>query len=284
MNIEEKMSGTLYIVALPLGNDADISQRAKDILQNVACIFAEDTRRAGLLFSRIGIKRAEDCFFVSCFEHNEQERIHLALDYLSQGKDIAYISDAGTPLIADPGYLLVKKCREENYTVKPVPGACAPIVALSASGISPYPFIFFGFLPRKKGQITELFSRFAAQNITMVFFERKNRLYEHLHLLYEVLGNREYCIARELTKEYEEFIYGKLGELDEIDASAKELLGEITVIIAPLTEQEQTSEADILKRIKEELKTGDKPKSIAKKIAGGVVGWSAKEIYAKIEK
>lgn len=268
-------AGTLWVVATPLGNDGDLSPRAAEILAGADEVLAEDTRRAGQLFKRLGIDRSGG--FVSFFEHNEEKRLSMAIDWLEQGKTLALISDAGTPLLSDPGFRLVRACRERSIPVHPVPGPSAPLAALSACGLPPLPFTFLGFPPRKDGQIRKFFETHAATGATLVFFERKSRLADVLGVAGEVLGDREFCIARELTKDFEEFIYGRLANLDEVNL---DLRGEITVIVAPPESTGRSSEELVAEILEQERETGDKPKQIARRVAEKVQGWTAKEIYA----
>lgn len=268
-------AGTLWVVATPLGNDGDLSPRAAEILAGADEVLAEDTRRAGQLFKRLGIDRSGG--FVSFFEHNEEKRLSMAIDWLEQGKTLALISDAGTPLLSDPGFRLVRACRERSIPVHPVPGPSAPLAALSACGLPPLPFTFLGFPPRKDGQIRKFFETHAATGATLVFFERKSRLADVLGVAGEVLGDREFCIARELTKDFEEFIYGRLANLDEVSL---DLRGEITVIVAPPESTGRSSEELVAEILEQERETGDKPKQIARRVAEKVQGWTAKEIYA----
>jgi len=268
-------TGTLYVVATPLGNADDLSPRARTILMDADVILAEDTRRAGLLFKRLGLTRHGR--LVSFFEHNEDKKLPKVLDQLAEGLSVALISDAGTPLLSDPGFTLVRACRDEGYRVTPVPGPSAPVTALSASGLPPLPYTFLGFPPRKKSQTEKLFKTHRDTGATLVLFERKTRLKGTLSIAREILGEREFCVARELTKEYEEFLRGDLGQLDAFDF---ELRGELTVIIAPGGDDGEADEATILQRIAEETETGGKPKEIARRVAERSEGWTAKAVYA----
>ncbi len=275
-SIPLKKRGRLHVVATPLGNAGDLSPRAREVLSSAGLVLAEDTRRAGLLFQRLGIKASR---FMSFFEHNEEGRVAQVLAELEQGRDVALISDAGTPLLSDPGYRLVRACREEGFAVSPVPGPSAPIAALSACGLPPYPFIFLGFLPRRDSDIARLFDEFGRVKATLVFFERKSRLAATLNLAAKSLGNREFCIARELTKEHEEFILGRLGNLGE---ARLDLLGELTVVIGPPGEDERTAEAEMLAVADEEASGGGRPKEVARRVAERVRGWTAKAVYERL--
>ncbi|MDR2891749.1 MAG: 16S rRNA (cytidine(1402)-2'-O)-methyltransferase [Deltaproteobacteria bacterium] len=222
----EALSGRLWVVATPLGNPGDLSPRAREVLAAVDCVLAEDTRRSGLLLAACGVKAAG---FMSLHEHNEQSRLKTILAELQQGRNFALVSDAGTPLLSDPGYRLVRACREQGILVSPLPGPSAPLAALSAAGLPPQPYVFLGFPPRKAGEVRKFFRPYLALPATIAFFERKDRLKNTLELLYELCGDREICIARELTKTHEEFILTELAKFGELP----ELLGEITVLLGP---------------------------------------------------
>lgn len=264
---------TLWIVATPLGRVDDLSPRAREVLGSCALVLAEDTRRTRRLAQEagIGLNRVE-----SNHEHNEETRAALALDVLAGGGDVAVVSDAGTPLLCDPGYPLVRRARQAGFRVSPVPGPCSVTAALSASGLPPYPFLFLGFLPRKAGEVRKLFAQAAHMPATLVFFDRKDRVRESLAIALEVLGERECCLARELTKTFEEFITGTLSELS---AAPDELLGELTVVIGPGTARRST-EDEVLAALREAASLGGKPKEVAARAAAGVAGWTAKEVYA----
>lgn len=270
------MSSKLWIIATSIGNYEDISPRARRILSEADIILAEDTRRALKLLKELKIKPPK---LISFFEHNEEERISEILQALSNGAVIALISDAGTPLISDPGYSLVRAARHANFEVKPIPGPSAPIAALSAAGIPPIPFTFLGFLPRgKKGRI-DLFTTFAELQTTLCFFERKDRLKESLKLAFSILGKREIAICRELTKIHEEIISDQLNEETINNLQENNLLGEITVILGPPCALPKASEKEVEKLLLVELNNNIKPKQAAINIKSFCPGWTVKEIY-----
>lgn len=237
-------------------------------------MLAEDTRRAGLLLSQCGIKPKN---LASFHDHNEEERQAGVMALLGEGKNIALVSDAGTPLLADPGYRLARECRKKGIQVSPVPGPSAPVAALSAAGIPPLPFTFLGFLPRTAGARGELFSAYAQVPGSLVFFERKDRLAESLAQAYEILGSREMAICRELTKIHEEFIIGRLKNGPELAAG---LLGEITVIIGPPEKTRRASEEEALAVLRRFLDAGLKPRNAAREASRECPGWTAKELYS----
>lgn len=263
----------LWIVSTPIGNIEDLSPRARSVLESADLVLAEDTRRTGLLLSQCGVKAKK---LLSFHDHNEEEHKNAVIALLQEGKSAALVSDAGTPLLADPGYRLVRECRKLGLKVSPVPGPSAPAAALSAAGIAPLPFTFLGFLPRGAGARAELFKAYSAVPGSIVFFERKDRLVESLARAYEILGPRELSICRELTKTYEEFITGRL---EDGAALAQNLLGEITVIIGPPEKGGRAPEAEALKIMDNFLKEGMKPKKAAREASRQCPGWTAKELY-----
>ena len=223
------MMGILYIVATPIGNLADITQRALNVLNQVAVIAAEDTRHSQKLLQHYGIKKT----LISLHEYNEQARAQQILELLTQGKDIALISDAGTPTISDPGYRLIKSAHAAAITVVPIPGACAAIAALSASGIPTEQFIFEGFLPSKSAQRKQRLQTLVTETRTLIFYEAPHRVIELFDDLITIFGpEREAVLAKELTKTFEKIIAGKLPELKNwLEADAARIQGEFVVLI-----------------------------------------------------
>ncbi|GHU90569.1 ribosomal RNA small subunit methyltransferase I [Deltaproteobacteria bacterium] len=269
-------SPRLWVVATPLGNPGDLSPRARYVLETADVILAEDTRRAAQLCARHGIHARN---FLSFYEHNEEQRAEEALRLLRAGRSLALISDGGTPLVADPGYRLVRACRKEGITVSPLPGPCAPVVALSAAGLPPLPFTFLGFLPRNAAGQKALFAAFAATPGALVFFERKDRLKVSLALALTVLGPREMAVCRELTKTHEEFILTRLEKSAELSDG---LLGELTIVIGPPEQTERTSVEEVRLLVNLEAEPGDKPRALARRLQRLTCGWSRKELYSLI--
>lgn len=268
-------SPRLWIVATPLGNPGDLSPRAREVLESADLVLAEDTRRAAALFRRLGLAPRR---FLSFYEQNEEDRREEVLRALRGGAQVALISDAGTPLVADPGYRLVRACRREGLAVSPVPGPSAPVAALSAAGLPPLPFTFLGFLPRDAGGRRALFRAYAAVPGSLIFFERKDRLAESLALAAGILGPRELAICRELTKTHEEFLLGRLEKAVEL---ADDLLGEITVIIGPPEgAPTRAGEEEARACLRALLARGLKPREAAREAHSRLPGWSAKELYA----
>ena len=264
-------SARLWLVATPLGNLGDLSPRAGETLIGADIILAEDTRRTGALLAAAGITPKR---LLSFHEHNENERLPQVLAALQEGRTIALVSDAGMPVLSDPGFGLVRACRAAGITVSCVPGPCAEATAVAASGLPPQPYIFLGFLPRKPGDIRKALAPYTALPATLVFFERKDRLRETLNLAAECLGPREACVAREMTKTHEEFICGRL---ENPDFCNDELLGEITVVIGPPEKPQLSPEQDIFALA--DTRPDLPHRALAKLIAGQTSGRSAKEIY-----
>jgi 16S rRNA (cytidine1402-2'-O)-methyltransferase len=224
----EPKPGTLYIVATPIGNLEDMTFRAVRILQAVDMIAAEDTRHTGRLLQHFQVRTPQ----ISYHEHNSHSRIPEILEHLQYGKAIALVSDAGMPGISDPGYELIKACIEDGITVVPIPGASAVITALSAAGLPTDRFIFDGFLPAKSQQRRQYLESLQGESRTLVFYESPHRLRDTLASLGEVLGSdRQLVIARELTKLYEEFWRGTIGDAIA-DYTQREPQGEYTLLVA----------------------------------------------------
>lgn len=265
----------MSLVATPIGNLGDLSPRARETLETAELILAEDTRRTGLLLSRLGLAPAR---MLSFFEHNEEARQGEVLEALRAGQSVALVSDAGTPLLSDPGYTLVRACREEGLPVRVIPGPSAVLTALAASGLAPVPFTFLGFAPRKKSEGQKLLEQFAHIKTTLVFFERKDRLAETLALAAEVLGPRELCLARELTKTHEEILLSRLDQ----PVLPEACLGEFTVVIGPPEKGGRSSEQQARSALGYSLAQGLKPREAARRAGAGLSGWSVKELYSLI--
>lgn len=267
-------SPKLWVVATPLGNPGDFSPRAREVLEGADMVLAEDTRRAGLLCQRCGVKAKR---FMSFHDHNEESKLDEVLGLLNGGRTLALISDAGLPLVADPGYRLVRACRAAGIPVSVVPGPSAPVTALAGSGIAPQPFAFLGFLPRSRSDQEKTLAPFANLALTLIFFERKDRLSETLSVAHAVLGPRELCIARELTKTHEEYL---LGRLEDGVPAGVELLGEITVVVGPAEAGGVTDREEVFRLIAEERELGGSPRDVARRVQTRTAGWTVKSIYA----
>ena len=217
--------GKLFVVATPIGNLQDISFRAVETLKKVNCIFAEDTRTSKKLINHYDI----DTKLYSYHDHSSEKEIARLLDILKDHKDVALISDAGTPTISDPGYSLIRQCINEGIDVIPIPGASALTAAISASGLPSDAFAFIGFLPTKKGRKKKI-SSLENLDMTIVLFESPHRLIKTLNQLKEALGERPIVVARELTKLYEEIIRGNFSSTIEF-FETKKIKGEIVIMI-----------------------------------------------------
>lgn len=273
----EQHAGVLYVVATPIGNREDLTRRAERILGEVDCIFCEDTRHSGKLLADLGISTPR----ISLHEHNESARIENVRERLRRGESCALISDAGTPLINDPGFALVHALRDAGFRIVPVPGASAVIAALSAAGLPTDRFSYEGFLPAKGGARRERLTALANDPRTLVFYEAPHRLREMLVDAAAALGaQRRACVAREITKLHEEFRNGSLAELvawTESDPNATR--GEIVVMIAGAA-NEKASHAlnsdELLRALLEEL-----PASKAAKIAASLTGERRQALYQR---
>ena len=232
----ELQKGALYVVPTPIGNLADITERAKTVLEQVDFVAAEDTRVSGKLLMLYGIKKP----FVSYHEHNKAAQGEKIVCRLAAGECGAIVTDAGTPAVSDPGEALVALCRERGIPVIPLPGACAFVTALSASGFPSRRFCFEGFLPTDKKERAALLEDYRHEKKTVIFYEAPHRLKDTAKELYEALGDRRLCVARELTKLNEEFCITTLGAfvgtLEE-----KEPRGEYVLIVEGAKEQTEAA-------------------------------------------
>jgi 16S rRNA (cytidine1402-2'-O)-methyltransferase len=268
--------GTLHVVATPIGHLEDISLRALRVLSETDWIYAEDTRRTRILLDRHRIAARP----LSLNSHNEEARIGEALARLRAGDDIALVSDAGTPLVSDPGGRLVEAAIEDGHAIDAVPGASALLAALTVSGVRAQPFSFLGFLPRKSGARRRLIESFRGRAETLVFFESPRRVGTTLAELAELLGPRRACLARELTKLHEEVARGRLPELAERFAEGAR--GEVTLVVegAEGAEGEPAAPGDLDSEIRLQLQAGRRPREIAARLAPAT-GVPRREIYGR---
>ena len=258
--------GTLYLVPTPIGNLQDMTFRSVQILKEVDLICAEDTRNTGLLLKHFEIETKQYSFH----EHNAYEKIPDLLERLKSGLSLAQVSDAGMPSISDPGHDLVKAAIAENIPVVALPGASAGITALIASGLAPQPHIFYGFLPRKKGQQIDFFKEKVSYPETQIFYESPYRVADTLENMHEVYGNRQVTLVRELTKLYEEYQRGSISEiLDYIDSNP--LKGECLLIVAGASENNReenlTSDVTPVEAVEALIASGMKPNQAIKTVA-----------------
>ena len=240
----------LYIVATPIGNLKDLSERAKETLSEADVIAAEDTRVTKKLFALLGLSTKK--LFITYEDHSEQEKFQQLIDLINDGKSIALVSDAGSPLISDPGYKLVRECRKQNIYVTTIPGASAVISALQLSGLPTNRFMFAGFIPNKGKARIDLFTELKSINTTLVLYETAIRLEKSLTALQQIMPDREVAVVREITKMYEETIFGSVEEVSD-KLKANPVKGEIVLVIAPPAES-TPQDIDLNTLLTEELK------------------------------
>ena len=242
-----KSSGTLYVVATPIGNRADLSPRARDVLAAAACIAAEDTRHSAALLRELGVSTP----IVSLHEHNEALRTAELIARLGAGEDVALISDAGTPLISDPGFRLVKAAHAAGVEVCAVPGPAAVVAALSIAGIATDRFIFEGFLPERAAPRRERLAALAAETRTLVFYEAPHRLVATLADMVSAFGaGRQAAIAREMTKMHETLYRATLGKLAAQSATDPDMTrGEIVIVVAGAASRLESEQGEPLLRV-----------------------------------
>ena len=253
-------AGQLYVVATPIGNLGDMTYRAVEILKQADLIAAEDTRHTARLLAHYQINTP----LISCHEYNEAHRSAILLEKIKSGQQVALVSDAGTPMVSDPGYRLVIAAMAAGIRVVPVPGACAAVAALSVSGLAVDRFCFAGFLPKKKKQRHQMLANLAQIEETQIFYESPKRLAGLLQDLLDHLGDRQAVVAREITKRYEEFLRGNLSQLLGDIRERQSVKGEITVLVAGRTEVAagtQIADAQLNQEIESAVKTGDVPPS-----------------------
>jgi 16S rRNA (cytidine1402-2'-O)-methyltransferase len=236
--LEDK--GILYIVPTPIGNLEDMTFRAIRILKEVDLIAAEDTRNTKKLMNYFDITTK----LTSYHEHNKESSGKYLIEQLLEGKTIALVSDAGMPAISDPGYELVHQAVNKGIPVVSIPGANAALTALTASGIRPQPFYFYGFLSRKKKERDDELKKLKAMDATLIFYEAPHRLTETVQALYEVFGERQAAICRELTKKYEEFIRGSLAEMVDW-VNRNEIRGEFCIVVEGNSETDTSAQEDV---------------------------------------
>ncbi len=270
------MTGTLYIVATPIGNLEDITYRAVRILREVDLIACEDTRQTRKLLDHYGIGKAT----VSYHDHNEQSRSVDLVGHLQQGKNIALVSDAGTPLIADPGYRLVARARAEGIAVVPLPGPSAALAALSAAGLPTDSFLFYGFLPAKAGQRRKALEDLRTLAASIVLYEAPHRIVATLDEIGAVLGPRPIVLAREITKIHEEFLSGTAAELAGVLRQRDSVRGEFTMIVGR-GEMIQSEAGTIEEAVEELIRSGVGRMDALKQVARDR-GLSKSDVYKQV--
>ena len=277
---QDHKPGALYVIATPIGNLEDISLRALRILKEANLIACEDTRQSRKLLDHYGIAKP----LVSYHEHNERERAQELVEKLRQGSTIALITDAGMPGISDPGYRVVKLAAESGISVVPVPGPSAVIAALAASGLPSDAYEFRGFLPAKAGPRRTVLEAINAVQHTVIFYETPHRILEALEDIVQILGPaRPLVIARELTKLHEEFIRGTAAELLQA-ARARELKGEITLLVGKSTGEPSAHQPDLRTRLEQIMREQKIDEKAALKILAREQGSSKSELYRELQR
>tara|TARA_Y100001960_G_scaffold280406_1_gene313274 strand:+ start:1420 stop:2280 length:861 start_codon:yes stop_codon:yes gene_type:complete len=268
--------GTIYLVGVPIGNIDDISYRAVKVLQKADVIFAEDTRRAKNLLQNLDITNKQ---VYAHHEHNEQASAKGVIELALEGNDIAFVSDAGMPAIADPGFVLGKLALENSLDIVPISGPCAAIMGLVASGLSTSTFTFLGFLPRNESGIIKKLQEYKAMPETLVFYESPKRIVKTLKALETALGDRKICLAREITKIYEEYIRGTVSEcIAELERRDK-VLGEFCVVVdKPSKEDLEVTDEVLIEHINNMMEQGETGKTI-KNVLSEKFNINKKHIY-----
>lgn len=276
------MTGTLYVVATPIGNLEDITFRAVRVLREAARIACEDTRQTRKLLDHYGITTP----VVSCHEHNEAARAPELIAMLEAGDPIALVSDAGTPLVSDPGYRLVGMAAARGIPVVPVPGPCAAVAALSAAGLATDSFLYLGFLPARPAQRRRALEEVRDAPHTLVLYETPHRILEALEDIEEALGDRDVVVARELTKIHEEFLRGTPAALRDALAARPAVKGEITLLVAKAAKPAVTpaaAGASGLEAKVEALTAAGLSRMEAIKQVARLEGLSKRELYRVLE-
>ena len=262
----------LYLVATPIGNLKDITFRAIEVLKGVSVCFAEDTRVTKVLFEYYGIHTRLECYQ----EYNKETQYKAVLNYLSQGIDVALVSDAGMPIISDPGYYVAKEAIKAGYDVIPIPGATASLSALIVSGIAPQPFTFYGFLDNKSSKRKKELETLKEHKETLIFYEAPHRIKDMLEDVLEVFGDREISLAREITKKFEEVIRGTVSEVLEICETLK---GEMVVVCSGFVETSDKYEGVSRIAQVDELILAGMVKNEAIKVVAKRLGITKQELY-----
>lgn len=262
---------TVYIIPTPIGNMEDITLRAINTLKQVEVIFCEDTRVTSLLLNHFEIKKK----LISSHKFNEDKNDNKLLDYLNDGKDVGIVTDRGTPIISDPGFELVKVAIENNFNVVSLPGPTAFVPALTVSGLSPQPFLFYGFLINKEGKRKKELELLKNHKETMIFYESPHRIIETLDNMIEVLGNRNISISREISKKFEE-IYR--GTIEEVKLDMVDVKGELVIVVSGNTDENTYDNLSIIEHVNLYIKEGLTSKDAIKKVSQDR-GMNKNEVY-----
>jgi len=267
--------GTLYVVATPIGNMDDITLRALNVLDQVDLIAAEDTRHTGKLLKHHKIKSR----LISCHEHNEKERTPLLIERIESGLSIALVSNAGTPTVSDPGYMLLQSAVEKGIRVTPIPGASAVVAALSISGLPTDSFIFIGFCAKKKAKRLKQLQELADEKRTLIFYESPGRILAFMEELADAMGDRYGVLCREMTKLHEEFLRGRLSELIDSLSHRPAVKGECTLLVKGCEENKDVSQDVIRAELIEALDNKNGKISEVSRIIAQKYGLSKNKVY-----
>ena len=275
------MPGTLYVVSTPIGNLDDITVRALDTLKSVGLVAAEDTRRTGLLLHHFGIATPT----TSLHEHNESEKLPVLMRKLTEGVDIALVSDAGTPVVADPGQRLIAAAIQAGIRIVPIPGASAILAALAASGYAADEFVFAGFAPSRSKDRKSWLARLLAEPRTVVFFETPHRIQQTLAEMAELLGDRPIRVGRELTKLHESIVSSTAAQVSALNIPAR---GEFTLVLGPYAvpakEASPVTDKDLSDYFCQMTDSNNSSRRKALVATADKFGLSPNEVYARLER
>jgi len=270
------MPGKLLVVGTPLGNLGDFSPRAVEALQSASMILCEDTRHTRKLLTHFGIDRPTD----RLDEHTEDVRSEQFIDRVEAGETIAIVSDAGMPVVSDPGYRIVRLARERGVTVEPIPGPFAGVLALAASGIAPLPFTFLGFTPHRHGERLDFYRELAALGHTAIVYESPERLVDSLRDARDVVGGGvEITVAREMTKLHEELIHGTIDEVLAALEPRATIYGEVTIVFGAATQVTSSASPEEIAAEFEKLRGGGMRRNDAIKVVAEKFGMRKNDVY-----
>jgi 16S rRNA (cytidine1402-2'-O)-methyltransferase len=271
------VSGILYVVATPLGNLEDLTERARRTLKEVDLIACEDTRRTATLLASFEIRTPS----TSYFEHNERTKVHAILEALRDGKKVALVTDAGTPAVSDPGYRLVRAAQDEGFAVVPIPGPSAAVAALSVCGLPTDRFLFIGFLPSRSVARRRALSELADRRETLVFYESPLRVVETMADMQQALGDREAFLCREATKVHEEYRRAPLSQLQALLGERERVRGEIVLVVAGNPDV-TAADPESAERLYEKLVAEGRKRREAVKEVARLTGLPAREVYRRV--
>jgi 16S rRNA (cytidine1402-2'-O)-methyltransferase len=269
------MSGKLLVVGTPLGNLSDMAPRAVEALKSAAVILCEDTRHTRKLLTHFGIDAATERFD----EHTEDKRASHFAERIASGETIALVSDAGMPVVSDPGYRLVRVARERGLAIEPIPGPFAGVLALVASGIPPLPFTFLGFPPHRAEGRRDFYRRAAELGHTTIVYESPERVIASLEDALEILGDVEVTVAREMTKLHEELLHGRVAEVLDALRSRERIYGEITIVLGAATKRDREATPEEIAAEFERLRAGGMRRNDAVKAVAEKFGLRKNDVY-----